>query len=52
MQTAGIALAQAMVESLARTLHAQVIETHISWVLLTRDLAYKIKKPHLPFAGR
>ena len=50
MQTAGIALAQAMVESLARTLHAQVIETHISWVLLTRDLAYKIKKPvHLPF---
>ena len=50
MQTAGIALAQAMVESLARTLHAQVIETHVSWVLLTRDLAYKIKKPvHLPF---
>ena len=50
MQTAGIALAQAMVEALARTLHAQVIETHISWVLLTRDLAYKIKKPvRLPF---
>jgi aminoglycoside phosphotransferase family enzyme/predicted kinase len=50
MQTAGIALAQAMVTALARTLHAQVIETHISWVLLTQDLAYKIKKPvRLPF---
>jgi len=28
----------------------QVIETHISWVLLTGQFAYKIKKPvHLPF---
>jgi aminoglycoside phosphotransferase family enzyme len=43
MQTAGINLTQAMVTALARVLHAQVIETHISWVLLTRDLAYKIK---------
>lgn len=25
--------------------HFQVIETHISWVLLTGDFAYKIKKP-------
>ena len=25
--------------------HFQVIETHISWVLLTGDYAYKIKKP-------
>lgn len=50
MQTAGITLAQAMVAALARTLHAQVVETHISWVLLTRDLAFKIKKPlRLPF---
>ena len=50
MQTAGIARAQALVATLARTLHAQVIETHISWVLLTGELAYKIKKPvHLPF---
>jgi hypothetical protein len=50
MQTAGINLTQAMVTALARVLHAQVIETHISWVLLTRDLAYKIKKPvKLPF---
>ena len=45
MQTAGITLTQAMVAALARILHAQVIETHISWVLLTRELAYKIKKP-------
>ena len=50
MQTAGISLTQAMVTALARILHAQVVETHISWVLLTRDLAYKIKKPvKLPF---
>ncbi len=50
MQTAGIALAQAMVTALARALHAQIIETHISWVLLAQDLAYKIKKPvHLSF---
>jgi aminoglycoside phosphotransferase family enzyme/predicted kinase len=50
MQTTGIALAQAMVTALARTLHAQIIETHISWVLLAKDLAYKIKKPvRLPF---
>ncbi len=50
MQTAGLALAQATVAALARRLHAQLIETHISWVLLTRELAYKIKKPvRLPF---
>ncbi len=43
-------LAQALVRALARTLHAEVIETHISWVLLAGDFAYKIKKPvHLPF---
>ena len=23
----------------------QVIETHISWVILTGELAYKVKKP-------
>jgi uncharacterized protein len=50
MQTAGMALAQATVAALARTLHAQQIETHISWVLLAGELAYKIKKPvRLPF---
>ena len=39
-----------MVETLARTLHAQLIETHISWVLLAADTAWKIKKPvRLPF---
>jgi aminoglycoside phosphotransferase family enzyme/predicted kinase len=28
----------------------ELVETHISWVLLTGDYAYKIKKPvHLPF---
>lgn len=39
-----------LVTALARTLGAQLIETHISWVLLAKDTAYKIKKPvHLPF---
>jgi uncharacterized protein len=39
-----------MVNALAHTLCAELIETHISWVLLAGDLAYKIKKPvRLPF---
>jgi aminoglycoside phosphotransferase family enzyme len=51
MQTGDpLTLSQAMVTALARSLHAELIETHISWVLLTGDLAYKIKKPvALPF---
>ncbi|MEP6587867.1 MAG: AAA family ATPase [Polaromonas sp.] len=41
---------QALVKALARTLGAELIETHISWVLLAGDDAYKIKKPvRLPF---
>ena len=44
------ALAATLVSALARKLDAQLIETHISWVLLAGDIAYKIKKPHrLPF---
>ena len=40
----------ALVSALARALNAQLIETHISWVLLAGELAYKIKKPvQLPF---
>ena len=35
----------ALVSTLARALNAQLIETHISWVLLAGELAYKIKKP-------
>lgn len=39
-----------MVRALAAQHAARVIETHISWVLLTGDLAWKLKKPlHLPF---
>ncbi|MCM2252836.1 MAG: AAA family ATPase, partial [Ramlibacter sp.] len=39
-----------LVAALARALGAQLIETHISWVLLTADHAYKLKKPvRLPF---
>ncbi len=39
-----------LVTAIARTLRAQIIETHISWVLLAGDTAYKIKKPvQLPF---
>jgi len=42
--------ARALVTSLADTLRAELVETHISWVLLTANTAYKIKKPvHLPF---
>jgi uncharacterized protein len=40
----------ALVRRLARQLHAQLVETHISWVLLLPDCAYKVKKPvRLPF---
>jgi uncharacterized protein len=40
----------ALVRALARTLGADVVETHISWVLLAGDHAYKLKKPlRLPF---
>jgi uncharacterized protein len=50
MHTDDTALAQVLVGALARTLDAELIETHISWVLLARELAYKIKKPiRLPF---
>ena len=39
-----------IVAALAARLHAQLIATHISWVLLAGDLAYKIKQPvRLPF---
>lgn len=34
-----------LVHALVRSLNAQLIETHISWVLLTADRAYKFKKP-------
>lgn len=51
MQTSDpLTLARALVAALTRVLHAQLIETHISWVLLAGDHAYKIKKPvKLPF---
>lgn len=41
---------RALVDSLRAALQAELIETHISWVLLAGDLAFKIKKPvRLPF---
>ena len=44
------ALTADIVHGLARGLRARVVETHISWVLLAGDRAYKIKKPvRLPF---
>lgn len=47
---AAYADAAALVRQLARTLGAQLIETHISWILLLPRLAYKLKKPlRLPF---
>jgi hypothetical protein len=33
------------ISKLAKTMDAKIIGTHISWVLLTDDFAYKIKKP-------
>ena len=39
-----------LVHTLASTLGAQLVETHISWVLLAGERAYKIKKPvKMPF---
>ena len=39
-----------LVHRLARRLGARLVETHISWVLLTPELAFKLKKPlRLPF---
>ena len=37
--------AAALVNSLCTALQAELIETHISWVLLAGNTAYKIKKP-------
>lgn len=39
-----------LADALSDRLQAERIETHISWVLLSGDFAWKIKKPvHLPF---
>ena len=44
------ALAASLVQALAQRLDAALVETHISWVLLTPTLVYKVKKPlRLPF---
>src|SRR4051794_18107217 len=37
--------ARALVAALQRRLGAQLVETHISWVLLSGDTALKIKRP-------
>jgi aminoglycoside phosphotransferase family enzyme/predicted kinase len=48
--TDSVRQARALVEALARRLPARLLETHISWVLLGEDTAWKIKKPlRLPF---
>lgn len=40
----------AILRTLAGALRAELIETHISWVLLLPEVAYKLKKPvRLPF---
>jgi len=36
---------QELVLKLAEELQADIVQTHASWVLLTRDYVYKIKKP-------
>lgn len=41
---------EALARALAQTLGAELVETHISWVLLAGAHAYKLKKPvRLPF---
>ena len=40
----GLADQQRIIDALRRRLQAQVVETHISWVLLAGDHAWKIKK--------
>ena len=50
--TDSVALAQArtLAAFLARSLQAELIETHLSWVLLVGSSAWKIKKPvHFSF---
>ncbi len=48
--TRQLAQAAALVAALQRRLGARLVETHISWVLLTATQAWKIKKPlRLPF---
>jgi hypothetical protein len=53
MQTADSAelrQARTLVAALARTLQAELLETHLSWVLLVGSSAWKIKKPvHFSF---
>jgi aminoglycoside phosphotransferase family enzyme/predicted kinase len=45
-----MARSRALVAALTRVLKAEVVETHLSWVLLGVDTAWKIKKPvRLPF---
>lgn len=42
--------AASLASTLAQRLGAELVETHISWILLTPALAYKLKKPvHLSF---
>jgi aminoglycoside phosphotransferase family enzyme/predicted kinase len=44
------AASRTLVTALARRLGAELLETHISWVLLTPEFAFKVKKPlRLPF---
>lgn len=43
-------VSDSLVRALARHLGARIVETHISWILLTAGFAYKVKKPvRLPF---
>lgn len=38
-------MTRTLVNTLSKNLDADVIETHISWLLLARDTVYKLKKP-------
>jgi aminoglycoside phosphotransferase family enzyme len=50
MQDTPLPYIKALKASLAAAQQVEVVETHISWVLLTEDFAYKLKKPvTLPF---
>ncbi|MFN3871276.1 MAG: gluconokinase [Aquificaceae bacterium] len=34
-----------MIEELSKSLEAKILQTHTSWVLVSKDVVYKIKKP-------
>lgn len=48
--TASLRAATGELSTVVPTIHVDLVETHISWLLLASDFVYKVKKPlKLPF---